>query len=70
MLDRIEPDDKKFVFRYRRNPIYNTIQKLDVRTFDAISKKDADYVWELLKYLSSSLEKLNREYIQLNTKDK
>ena len=70
MLNRIEPDDKKFVFRYRKNPIYNTIQKLDVRTFDAISKKDADYVWELLKYLSSSLEKLNREYIQLNTKDK
>ena len=25
--------------------------------------KDPDYVWTLLKYLSSSLEKLNREYI-------
>lgn len=64
MLDRIEKEDKRFVFQYRKNPIYNTIQKLDVRTFDAISKKDPDYVWELLKYLSSSLEKLNREYIQ------
>lgn len=63
MLDRIEEDDKKFVFKYRRNPIYNTIQKLDVRSFDTVSKKDPDYTWELLKYLSSSLEKLNREYI-------
>lgn len=67
MLDRIEADDKKFVFRYRRNSLYNTIQKLDVRTFDSISKKDPDYAWELLKYLSSSLEKLNREYIHQQT---
>lgn len=63
MLDRIEVEDKKFVFRYRRDSIYNTIQKLDVRSFDAIAKKDPDYAWQLLKYLSSSLEKLNREYI-------
>ena len=63
MLDRIEPDDKRFVFKYKKNPIYTTIQKMDVRTFDSIAKKDPDYVWELLKYLSSSLEKLNREYI-------
>ena len=69
MLDRIEEDDKKFVFKYKRNPIYNTIQKLDVRSFHNISQKDPDYVLELLKYLSSSLEKLNREYIhQLETK--
>lgn len=67
MLDRIEVDDKKFVFRYRRNSLYTTIQKLDVRTFDSISKKDPDYAWELLKYLSSSLEKLNREYIHQQT---
>lgn len=65
MLDRIEEKDKKFVFKYKKNPIYSTIQKMDVRTFDQISKKDPDYVWELLKYLSSSLEKLNREYISL-----
>lgn len=66
MLDRIgiEQEDKKFAYKYRRNPIYSTIQKLDVRSFDSIAKKDPDYVWELLKYLSSSLEKLNREYIQ------
>lgn len=63
MLDRIEEADKKFVFKYKRNPIYNTIQKLEVRSFHEIAKKDPDYVWELLKYLSSSLEKLNREYI-------
>lgn len=63
MLDRIELNDKKYVFKYKRNPLYGTIQKMDVRTFDQIAKKDADYVWELLKYLSSSLEKLNREYI-------
>ena len=63
MLDRIEPDDKRFVFKYKKNPIYTTIQKMDVRTFDSIAKKDPDYVWELLKYLSSSLKKLNREYI-------
>ena len=41
-----------------------TVQKMDVRSFDAIAKKDPDYVWTLLKYLSSSLEKLNTEYIQ------
>ena len=64
MLDRIEPEDKKFVFKYKRNPIYNTIQKLNVQSFHNISTKDSDYVWELLKYLSSSLEKLNQEYIQ------
>ena len=64
MLDRLNETDKKYVFQYRKNPIYNTIQKMDVRSFDAIAKKDPDYVWELLKYLSSSLEKLNREYIQ------
>lgn len=63
MLDRLNEKDKKFVFQYRKNPIYNTIQKMDVRSFDAIAKKDPDYAWELLKYLSSSLEKLNREYI-------
>ena len=63
MLDRIEQTDKKYVFKYKRNPIYSTIQKLDVRTFDAVARKDPDYVWTLLKYLSSSLEKLNREYI-------
>lgn len=67
MLDRIEVEDKKFVFRYRRDSIYNTIQKLDVRSFDAIAKKDPDYAWQLLKYLSSSLEKLNREYIHQTT---
>ena len=66
MLNKIEPSDKRFVFQYRKNPIYNSIQKLEVRDFDAIAKKDPDYVWELLKYLSSSLEKLNREYIQRN----
>lgn len=64
MLDRIEESNKRFVYQYRKNPIYNTIQKMDVRSFDTISKKDPDYAWELLKYLSSSLEKLNREYIQ------
>ncbi len=65
MLDRIEPNDKRFVFKYKKNPIYTTIQKMDVRTFDAIAKKDPDYAWDLLKYLSTSLEKLNREYISL-----
>ena len=64
MLDRIEEKDKRFVFKYRKNPIYATIQKMDVRSFDAIAKKDPDYVWTLLKYLSSSLEKLNHEYLQ------
>ncbi len=64
MLDKIDQTDKRFVFQYKRNPIYQTVQKLDVRSFDAIAKKDPDYVWTLLKYLSSSLEKLNTEYIQ------
>lgn len=63
MLDRINESDKKYVYQYKRNPIYNTIQKLDVRSFDSVAKKDPDYVWKLLKYLSSSLEKMNREYI-------
>lgn len=68
MLNRIELTDKRFVYQYKRNPIYNTVQKMDVRSFDAIAKKDPDYVWTLLKYLSSSLEKLNHEYIhQLNS---
>lgn len=67
MLDKIEQTDKRFVFQYRKNPIYSSIQKMDVRSFDAIAKKDPDYVWTLLKYLSSSLEKLNKEYIhQIN----
>lgn len=66
MLDKIEPDDKRFVFQYKKNPIYQTVQKLDVRSFDNVSKKGPDYVWELLKYLSSSLERLNREYISRN----
>lgn len=63
MLDRIEDSDKRFVYQYKRNPIYQTVQKMDVRSFDVIAKKDPDYVWTLLKYLSSSLEKLNHEYI-------
>lgn len=67
MLDRLADKDKRFVYKYRKNPIYITIQKMDVRSFDAVAKKDPDYAWELLKYLSSSLEKLNREYIaQMN----
>lgn len=67
MLTRIEQTDKRFAYQYRKNPIYSSIQKMDVRSFDAIAKKDPDYVWTLLKYLSSSLEKLNKEYIhQLN----
>lgn len=64
MLDKIDQTDKRFVYQYRKNPIYQTVQKMDVRSFDAIAKKDPDYVWTLLKYLSSSLEKLNIEYIQ------
>lgn len=66
MLDRIEHEqgDRKFAFQYRKNPVYATIQKLDVRDLDSISKKDPEYVWGLLKYLSSSLEKLNKEYIR------
>lgn len=63
MLNKIEANDKRFVFQYKKNPIYQTIQKMDVRSFDAIAKKDPDYVWTLLKYLSSSLEKLNHEYL-------
>ena len=42
MLDRIEEKDKRFVFKYRKNPIYATIQKMDVRSFDAIAKKDLE----------------------------
>ena len=64
MLEKIEKEDKKFAFKYRRNSIYQSIQKLEVRSFDAIAKKDPDYVWTVLKYLSFSLEKLNREYIE------
>ena len=64
MLDKIDETDKRFVYQYKKNPIYQTVQKMDVRSFDAIAKKDPDYVWTLLKYLSSSLEKLNTEYIQ------
>lgn len=64
MLDKIDQTDKRFVYQYRKNPIYQTVQKMDVRSFDAIAKKDPDYVWTLLKYLSSSLEKLNSQYIQ------
>lgn len=63
MLDRINEQDKKYVYQYRKNPIYITIQKMDVRSFDSVAKKDPDYAWKLLKYLSSSLEKMNREYI-------
>lgn len=65
MLDRIEQKDRKYVFRYKKDQIYTVIQKMDMRSFDEVSSRDAAYVWTLLKYLSTSLEKLNREYISL-----
>ena len=65
MLERIEQKDRKYVFRYKKDQIYTAIQKMDIRSFDEVSRRDAAYVWTLLKYLSTSLEKLNREYINL-----
>lgn len=64
MLLRIEETDRPFAFRYRRDRIYQTIQKMDLHAFEKVAETEPDYVWTLLRYLSSSLEKLNREFLQ------
>lgn len=65
MLDRIwKNNERQFVHKYRKEPLYCTIQKLDGNTFQQIAKSNPTYVWELLKYLSCSLENLNKKYIK------
>ena len=65
MLDRIYEygEDKKFVFHYRKNPHYVAIQKLNEENFYAIANENTDYIWTLLKYLSSCLTELNNRYV-------
>ncbi len=63
MLDRMNEIDKKFVFHYRKNPHYISIQKLNEESFHAIAHENSDYVWTLLKYLSSCLNEINSKYV-------
>lgn len=63
MLERIEKTDRPFAFRYRKDRIYGIIQKLDLCAFEKIAETEPDYVWTLLRYLSSSLDKLNQEFL-------
>lgn len=64
MLDLLEPYDKRYVYQYRKQEIYQTIQKMDQETLNQICEKDERYVWSLLKFASSSLDKLNQLYVQ------
>ena len=63
MLNRIWETDKKYVFQYRKNDTYEIIQKLDSESFSQIAKKSPEYIWSLLKYLSTALDNLNGKYI-------
>lgn len=64
MLNQLEENNKRFVFNYRKNTTYITIQNLRERDFETIAHENSDYVWTLLKYLSSSLSNLNTKYIK------
>lgn len=70
MLDRIWETDKKFVFQYRKNETYETIQKVNLESFSQIAAKSPEYVWTLLKYLSASLDNLNGKYASDVEKEK
>ena len=63
MLHQLEENNKRFVFNYRKNPTYTAIQNLNERDFESIAHEKSDYVWTLLKYLSSSLSDLNTKYV-------
>lgn len=66
MIAEIERMDTRFALCYRENEVYKTIQKLDEASFGAvIVTKGNAYVWELLKYISSSLDMLNKHYLEL-----
>lgn len=64
MLGRIEEFDKRFVFQYKKRELYQTIQKIRKDEFKSICKQNSSYVWNLLKFLSSSLDELNQIYIK------
>lgn len=65
MLDLIEPYDKRYVYQYKKQETYQTIQKMDQETLNQICERDERYVWSLLKFASSSLDKMNQLYVQL-----
>lgn len=67
MLNQLDETNKRFVFHYRKNETYATIQNLSERDFETIAHENSDYVWTLLKYLSSSLSDLNTKYINDTT---
>lgn len=64
MIHTIGLYDKKIVAVYEGQEMYQTIQKMNEEEFTLICKKNKEYVWRLLKFLSSSLTKLNQIYIQ------
>ena len=70
MLNRIWDTDKKYVFQFRKNPNYEIIQKMDLEGFKQIAAKSPDYVWTLLKYLSTALDNMNGKYISDVEKEK
>ena len=68
MLERIEKENKKFVYKYRKNANYMVIQKMDKKSFETIAHENANYVWTLLKYLSVCLNGVNSVYLNLAEK--
>lgn len=70
MLNRIWDTDKKYAFQFRKNSNYEIIQKLDLEGFKQIAAKSPDYVWTLLKYLSTALDNMNGKYISDVEKEK
>lgn len=66
MLDNIEVYDKKYVFQYKKQEMYITIQKLGEDEFTLICSQSKEYVWSILKFLSSSLDHLNQVYLQIS----
>ena len=63
MLDHVEKENKRFVYNYRKNSTYTAIQNLNQKGFETIAAENGDYVWTLLKYLSTSLNEMNNIYL-------
>lgn len=63
MLDHVEKENKRFVYNYRKDSTYTAIQNLNQKGFETIAAENGDYVWTLLKYLSTSLNEMNNIYL-------
>lgn len=63
MLELVRDKEKRYVYQYRKKQLYETIQKMDEESFSKIATENPDYVWTLLKYLSTALKEQNLKYI-------